>query len=269
MEEYTMKFIKKTFTILLVVACLVILTSCDLTSIFDNAEEIIEDAEWPYSETGENEINLNFAAINGAVDKGIYEWDISVTKNSTSNYNMKYYVDNSGEEIKQKYVYEEDTTKLAMLVIGTTTYYIDINNETISTTSDEQFFSMGFYILYAMSYGIINLEDDNDAPVWTFRSKTNEVPITNYSGESENTIEYVYDSVEEETSTESTQMFVYFSEIITPSLAKIHYDKYDEEELSYSIDIFRILHTEDLVDSDFSIPTEEDGYTVITESEEE
>lgn len=256
-----MKILKKIIFAIIVISLSLILVSCSF-NLTDKIKDILENTVWNYSNEGENEIKMNFSALTSETYKGIFEWNITVNKNgNSSTFNLKYYADKSGEIKKEKFIYEKGDTKLVRLKLGDDVYYIDETNKTVNYDS-EIFAAAAQPMIYAAKYGIIELENKNAEKQWTFIGKKDSVSVINSEGASEDSIEYEYSSVEEQGSTNSTKMLINFRKVITPLIARIYYEVYSNNVLSEKITVYTILHTEEITDSVFVVPTAQEGYTV-------
>ncbi|MDD4840273.1 MAG: hypothetical protein PHE93_06400 [Clostridia bacterium] len=270
-----MKLIKKCFIGILVGAILIASTAMFAACDFD-FNKFIEENEWPYSENGEAEIELNFSALLADDFTGIYEWNGEVVAEETTAFNLKYYADKSGTTKMQKYVYTTDDKELAVLNIyegdeDGTTYYINETNNTYSTAYTSEFEELMFAVMGAGRYGIIQLNDEEDQPQWTFTEKREDITVKNSSGADEATVEYEYASVEEENSNERTVMLVNFRKVLTPVIARLEYKIYSDvsttEVLDSTVTIYIILHSDAPVEADFTVPSETSGYTLQSNNE--
>ena len=240
---------------------MILMVSCNFGEALQDA---LEKAVWSYSDKGEAEINLNYQALLSDTYKGTFQWNITVNEAETdTSYSLKYYADKSGETKKEKYVCEKDGVTLTRIIIDDVHYYINETAKTVSTTLTQEFNTNATSILYAIKFGIVDLEDDESQPLWTFLSKAESKTVTNSAGTEEDTVEYQYTSVEDTYSTMSTHMYVNFRKIITPVIVRLYYELYSNDVLSKTVTVYPSYNIEEEVDdTTFTIPTAEDGYTV-------
>jgi hypothetical protein len=255
-----MKIKKIISALFLTVISAALMTSCD----FD-----IKDIVWPYSDNGGNEIKLNFSAIQNDTYKGVYYWDITYDNNGTSlNFGLKYYADKSGTVKKEKFLYKSGTDDFAMLSVTDTSaednrktvYYTDETAKTFSTGDFHGADAINFACDTAWKYGIIKLTDNN-IDNWIFVKKTENVSVTNYEGDSESAVRYEYDGAGTDEYPQSVKMFADFQKTLTPLISRIYYEIYDSGTLSGTVTVYAPLQTDEVSDTDFEIPSAENGYT--------
>lgn len=254
-----MKMIKRLFLAVIVIAAVTAMWGCD--GLLGN---IIDNAVFPYSENGEQEIELNFAAILSDTYKGINEWTVTIVEGEeTDTFNVKYYADKSGETDYQKLVYIKDNSELfTIIIVGKNTYYyIDEVNKTVSQNSTGYTEQLAACISGA-AYGIVDLKNNEDEANWTFVAKR-DATVNNSSEADEAVVEYEYTSVEQTLSTKSVKLLVDFRKVITPVIARLYYEITIDGELDRTITVYPTLHTAMPEEGTFTVPGVAEGYTVL------
>lgn len=258
-----MKKMKWTVLVALVLCCLFVFSACD------GLADFLKNTVYPYSDTGENEINMNFAAFTDETSQaeGVFEWRFHIVEGEVvKDTNLLIFMKRTAELNNLKITYTEGGNDYAMLSVGETKYYI---NETAKTYTNSV--SSGSEIALNASlmifYGIVQLKDDDDNPNWTFVSKNDSAKITNYEGNEEEVVSYIYERVHEALpqveapQNNKLRLTVDFKKVITPVATRLFYEYIENDVVVKTVTVHRIFKNDAITETTFAVPDE--TYTVV------
>jgi hypothetical protein len=252
-----MKKIKITAIIVSMVICVCMMAACDFEGFLS---DLINNNVYPYSENGAAEIEVNYAAFNSSEEVSI-ACSFLITVDDMEEYTLTYYKDTSEDTIKEKCIYEKGDTVLTHLIVGQDEYYIDESSKNVYQNSTSIFDALTDAVEIMERYGIVNLEDNEQQPLWTFVLKEDAKTAVNAEGASEEFVCYTYTSVEPEASENSVEMRVYFIRKLIPMIALLDYTIKTDGVETGSVTIYS--EWLEILEDTFRVPTVGDGYSFI------
>jgi len=264
----------KRFTKIAVILVVAVVAAGMLTACDFDLNAALKKFEYLYTDTGETEINLNFAALKTDDYKGVNEWDITYVSGETLiEANLVLYTDLSGSIKKTKYVYTTADLVLSIINIRDTsvspevftTWLINETAKTVSDSAQEGFEDIIAAIMIVQYWGIVSLTDEDDSLAnWTFVEKR-ALTIKDMDATDLEVVQFEYEGAREIGTYSDYKLLIDFKKFgITPVIRHIEYESYDEnQELDEYIEFFFTLRTGDTpVAADFVVPTAADGYTI-------
>lgn len=224
--------------------------------------------DYNYSEDGKDEAKLFFAALNddenfeGAVTwKFVWEDEGQVYESFVFTMKAKEY--GSDSKVYMRYINEKNDMDVATINDLEDNYYIDNKAKTVSTEPG-QIDAVIFPAMMTATLGKVDFEDESEYK-WDFVSKKT-VTIKDADGKDIETVEFEYNNASGSGTMleEVTTLKLNFRKDF-PTVVRMRYEG-EEDGKAKAINVYVIELSGKVNDSDFVLPGEAQGYTVLEES---